>query len=71
MGTPLTRFVTREEIAPVLEKTMLWFKENAFAKERLGKAIDRLGFEKFEADIATDDLLNRKDEIIAAPMKTC
>ena len=71
MGTPLTRFVTREEIAPVLEKTMLWFKENAFAKERLGKAIDRLGFEKFEADIATDDLLNRKDEIIAAPTKTC
>ena len=71
IGTPLTRFVTREEIAPVLEKTMLWFKENAFAKERLGKAIDRLGFEKFEADIATDDLLNRKDEIIAAPMKTC
>ena len=71
MGTPLTRFVTREEIAPVLEKTMLWFKENAFAKERLGKAIDRLGFEKFEADIATDDLLNRKEEIIAAPMKTC
>ena len=71
LGTPLTRFVTREEIAPVLEKTMLWFKENAFAKERLGKAIDRLGFEKFEADIATDDLLNRKEEIIAAPMKTC
>ena len=69
MGTPLTRLVTREEIAPILEKTMLWFKENAYQKERLGKAIDRLGLEKFEADVFSDDLLNRKDEIIAAPMK--
>ena len=71
MGTPLSRFVKREEIAPVLEKTMLWFKENAYQKERLGKAIDRLGMEKFEADIASDDLLNRREEILAAPMKTC
>ncbi|MBP3705339.1 MAG: (4Fe-4S)-binding protein [Clostridia bacterium] len=70
MGTPLTRLVSREEIAPLLEKTMLWFKENAYQKERLGKAIDRLGLEKFEADVFSDDLLNRKDEILAAPMKT-
>ena len=70
MGTPLTRFVTREEIAPILEKTMLWFKENAYQKERLGKAIDRLGLEKFEADIFTDDLFTRKEEILSAPMKT-
>ena len=69
MGTPLSRFVTREEIEPLLEKTMLWFKENAYQKERLGKAIDRLGIEKFEADVFSDDLLNRKDEILAAPMK--
>lgn len=70
MGTPLTRLVGREEIAPLLEKTMLWFKENACQKERLGKAIDRLGLEKFEADVFTDDLLNRKEEILAAPIKT-
>mgnify|MGYP002692317338 FL=1 len=65
MGTPLSRFVTRAEIEPLLEKTMLWFKENAMPKERLGKAIDRLGIEKFEHDVFSDDLLNRREEILA------
>ena len=64
MGTPLSRFVTRAEIEPLLEKTMLWFKENAMPKERLGKAIDRLGIEKFEHDVFSDDLLNRREEIL-------
>ena len=65
MGTPLSRMVEEDEILPLLEKTILWFKENALPKERLGKAIDRLGFETFEAAIASDDLLNRKEEILS------
>lgn len=65
MGTPLSRFVTRAEIESLLEKTMLWFKENAMLKERLGKAIDRLGIEKFEHDVFSDELLNRREEILA------
>jgi len=36
MGTPLSRFVTKEEIFQLLEKTLLWFKENGYHKERLG-----------------------------------
>ena len=48
----------------MIEKVMLWFKENAYAKERLGAAIDRLGTEKLEADLSTDDLLKRKEEIL-------
>lgn len=44
---------------------MLWFKENAMLKERLGKAIDRLGIEKFEHDVFSDELLNRREEILA------
>lgn len=70
MGTPLSHYVSHNEILPILEKTMLWFKENAYQKERLGKAIDRLGIEKFEADIVGNDLLERKAEILAAPFKT-
>lgn len=70
MGSPLSHLVTREEIEPLLEKTMLWFKENAYQKERLGKAIDRIGFEAFEAAVFSDDLLNRKEEILAASLKT-
>lgn len=65
MGTPLSRLVSEEEIFPILEKTMLWFKENAHLKERLGIAIDRIGVENFEKAIWSNDLLDRKDEILA------
>lgn len=65
MGTPLSRLVEEEEIFPLLEKTMLWFKENAQPKERLGKAIDRIGVENMEKALWSDELLNRKDEILA------
>lgn len=68
MGTPLSRFVTEEEIFPILEKTMLWFRENGCAKERLGSAIDRLGVEKLEEALWSDDLLARRDEILSAPI---
>ena len=65
MGSPLSRLVTKEEILPILEKTMLWFKENGLPKERLGKAIDRIGLEKAEAEILGDEILARKEEILA------
>ena len=51
MGTPLSRMVTEEEIFPLLEKTLNWFRENSQGKERLGSMIDRLGVEKLEADL--------------------
>lgn len=65
MGTPLTGYFKEEDILPILEKSMLWFKENGLPKERFGKAIDRVGFEKAEAEILGDDLLHRKEEILA------
>ena len=64
MGTPLSAYVEEAEIMPILKKTLRWFKENANPKERLGMAIDRIGFENFEKAISTDDLLNRKEAIL-------
>jgi len=69
MGTALSRLVSADEVFPILEKAMLWFKENAYEKERLGKAIDRVGVEALEAAMWSDELLLRKDEILAAEMK--
>jgi len=69
MGTPLSRYVKANDIFPILEKTMLWFRENGYAKERLGAAIDRIGADKLEEALFGDDLLARKDEILAAPLK--
>lgn len=51
MGTPLPRLVEKDEILPILEKTMLWFQENAYEKERLGKAMDRIGADKITAAV--------------------
>lgn len=65
MGTPLSRLVKENEVCEILEKTILWFKENAYLKERLGLAIDRIGVDKLEEALFSSDLLERKDEIIA------
>lgn len=65
LGTPLSRLVTEDEIFPILEKAMLWFRENAYQKERFGLAIDRIGLDEFEKAIFRDDLLARKEEILA------
>ncbi len=70
MGTRLRGVYTAEEAPAVIEKVLLWYKENGYAKERLGAAIDRLGAEALEAAIATDDLLARKDEILARDILT-
>ena len=69
MGTLLSGTFTEAEVPDMIEKVMLWFKENGYAKERLGAAIDRIGVDALESALSTDDLLNRKAEILAAPMK--
>ena len=68
MGTRLSAVYTPDEIPTVIEKVMLWYKENGYAKERLGATVDRLGTEALEAALATNDLLDRKEEIIAKPL---
>ena len=52
----------------MIEKVILWYKENGRAKERLGAAIARIGVEVLEAALASDDLLLRKEEILSAPI---
>ena len=69
MGTLLSDTFTEAEIPDVIEKVMLWYKENGYAKERLGAAVDRLGVDALEAALASDDLLKRKEAILAAPIQ--
>lgn len=69
MGTLLNNVYSVEQVPEIIEKVMLWYKENGFAKERLGAAIDRIGIENFERSITTDDLLNRREEILKAEIK--
>lgn len=69
VANPLSRMVSQEEIFLLLEKSLLWFRENAYQKERFGAAIDRVGFEALERALFSDDLLKRKAEILASPIR--
>jgi dissimilatory sulfite reductase (desulfoviridin) alpha/beta subunit len=68
VGSLLAGVYAVEDVPAVMEKVMLWYKENGYAKERLGACIDRLGMDTLEAAIATDDLLLRREEILGKPL---
>ena len=68
MGTLLSSVYSADEVPSVIEKVMLWYKENGYVKERLGATVDRIGTDALEAAIATDDLITRKDDILAKPL---
>ena len=69
-GTPLSTKFRPEEIGDAIEGIMLWYRENGYAKERLGHVVDRLGIAALEAALASGDLLARRDDILAAPILT-
>lgn len=68
MGTLLRSVYSVEEIPALVEKVMLWYKENGFVKERLGAAVDRLGADALEEALCGDALLERREEILEAPL---
>ncbi len=68
MGTLLSQTYSVDEIPTVIEKVMLWYKENGYVKERLGATVDRIGTDALEAALATNELLDRKEEILANPL---
>ena len=63
-------FTDKEEAMSVIEKTILLFREQGKTGERLAQTIDRLGFENVEAQLLSDDILAREDEILAAELHT-
>lgn len=65
IGQPLSRVITdKEEMFRIVEKAILLFKDQGKTGERFSDTIARLGFENVEAQLFTDDLLNRKEEIL-------
>ena len=69
MGTLLSGYYTEDEVPEIIEKVMLWYKENGYAKERLGAAIDRLGVHALEDALKNGRLIERREEIISSPIK--
>lgn len=65
-GTALSQMFTVEQVPGVVEKIFLWFKACGLPKERLARTIERVGFAALEQAIASDALLERRDEILNA-----
>lgn len=57
-------FTSQEEALSVIEKALLLFREQGRPGERFATTIERLGFENVEAQLLSDDILARKQEIL-------
>ena len=49
----------------MIEKAILLFKEQGEKGERFAETIDRIGFENVEKQLLADDILARKEKILA------
>ena len=58
-------FTDREEVLSIVEKAILLFKDQGIAGERFADTINRLGFDKAQEMLLGEELLLRKDEILA------
>lgn len=59
-------FTSQEEVLKTVEKIILFYKEQGQPGERFAQTIARLGFDKVEAEILSDDILDRKQKILEA-----
>lgn len=61
-------FTDKEEAMSVIEKAILLFREQGKTGERFAKTIERLGFENVEAQLLSDEILERKQQILDAEL---
>ena len=57
-------FESEEAVLKVVEKCILLFREQGTAGERFADTVARLGFENVQAQLLSDDILDRKAEIL-------
>lgn len=68
-GQPLSKiFTSEEEVLSVIEKAILLFREQGKTGERFADTINRLGFENVEKQLLSDEILERKQEILDAKL---
>lgn len=68
-GRPLSKiFTSEEEMLNVVEKAILLFREQGMTGERFADTITRIGFEEVERQLLSDELLERKQEILDAKL---
>ena len=69
MGRALDKvFTSKKEALDVIEKAILLFREQGKTGERFCQTIERLGFENVQAQLLSDDILARKQDILEAKL---
>lgn len=69
IGKELNRiFTSQEEVLSVIEKAILFFREQGITGERFSDTINRLGFEYVQEQLLSDEILKRKEEILGAEL---
>ena len=68
-GQPLSKvFTSEEEMLETVEKAILLFREQGKTGERFADTIARIGFEEVEKQLLSNDILDRKQEILDAKL---
>ena len=68
-GKPLCKvFESKEDTLDVVEKVILLYREQGKTGERFAQTINRLGFENVEAQLLSNELFDRKQEILDAQL---
>ena len=59
-------FLSEEEVLDTVEKTILFFRDEGITGERFADTINRLGFDYVQEKILSDELLEKKEDVIKA-----
>ena len=59
-------FTDKDEVLRVVEKAILLFREQGLTGERFADTVARIGFENVQAQLLSDELLERKQENLTA-----
>ena len=59
------RVTSEEAVLDLVEKAILLFRDKGIAGERFSHTVERLGFEETCALLESDELLQRKEEILS------
>lgn len=65
MGRQLSRLFTLEEGMEMIEKAILLFKRDGLQGERFSETVDRIGLEKTEEILFSNELIEEKADILA------
>ncbi|MTK13236.1 MAG: (4Fe-4S)-binding protein [Clostridiaceae bacterium] len=70
VGNDLNKIFTQDEALDIIEKAILYYRENGITTERFGDMVDRIGADEVQKALIGDEILDRKEEILSGDKHT-